>query len=171
VAFGNSASGSSSTFGNVMAVLALFAWAAYFIASKKARETLSTMEYTATLNLVAFFAVLALGLGTGVLFSPEGTLDLQRALLICAVVAVPGTGHIIMNWAHAHTTLMTTSLATLAMPVISTLAALVFLGQEVSGLQVLGIAMVLVTLGFVVVGDSKEVRRLALAEDAQSVLP
>jgi hypothetical protein len=31
--------------------------------------------------------------------------------------------------------------------------------------------MVLVTLGFVVVGDSKEVRRLALAEDAQSVLP
>jgi drug/metabolite transporter (DMT)-like permease len=66
---------------------------------------------------------------------------------------------------------MTTSLATLAMPVISTLAALVFLGQEVSGLQVLGIAMVLVTLGFVVVGDSTEVRRLALAEDAQSVLP
>ncbi len=164
VAFGNSASGGQSTFGNVMAVLALFAWAAYFIASKKARETLNTMEYMTVLNLVGFLTVLVLGLGTGVLFSPEGTLDVERALLVCAVVALPGTGHIIMNWAHAHTTLMTTSLATLAMPVISTVAAVIFLGQEISGLQVLGIAMVLVTLGFVVVGDSREMRRQPLAE-------
>ena len=45
----------------------------------------------------------------------------------------PGSGHIVMNWAHAHTTLMLSSLATLAMPVVSTLAAAAFLDQSVTG--------------------------------------
>ncbi len=159
VAFGGTPTSDHSLFGDVMAVLALFAWAAYFIASKKARQTLTTMEYMTTLNLVAFITVLSLALATGVLFQPDGQLDAGRALAIVAVVAIPGTGHIVMNWAHAHTTLMLTSLATLAMPVISTVGAFVFLGQEISWVQLLGIATVLITLTYVVIGDSNELRR------------
>ncbi len=159
VAFGGTPTSDRSLFGDVMAVLALFAWAAYFIASKKARQTLTTMEYMTTLNLVAFITVFSLALTTGVLFQPDGQLDPGRALAIVAVVAIPGTGHILMNWAHAHTTLMLTSLATLAMPVISTVGAYVFLGQEISWLQLVGIATVLITLAFVVTGDSKDLRR------------
>lgn len=43
VAFSGTDHGTQSLFGNVMAVAALFAWSAYFITSKKARETLPTM--------------------------------------------------------------------------------------------------------------------------------
>jgi drug/metabolite transporter (DMT)-like permease len=150
-----------STFGNVMAVAALFCWAAYFIASKKARETLETMEYMTVMNTVAFVAVLALALPAGVLWTSEGSPTPEHLLYAAAVLAVPGTGHIAMNWAHGHTTLMLTSLATLTMPVISTLAAWAFLDQSVTPLQLVGISVVLAVLAVVVVGDNREMRNLA----------
>lgn len=154
VAFASSDGGTHSVFGDVMAVLALFVWAAYFIASKKARQTLPLMEYMTVLNLMGFLTVGALALVTGNL-AGGGGLTWTNALWICLVLAVPGSGHIVMNWAHNHTTLMLTSLATLTMPVTSTAAAWIFLDQSVSAAQMAGIAAVLTALTFVVVGDSR----------------
>lgn len=158
VALAGTDDGPSSTFGNVMAVVALFMWAAYFITSKKARERLETMEYMTVMNIVAFATVFAIALPAGVLADGGAELDLHTALLIAGAVALPGSGHIFMNWAHGHTTLMLTSLATLSMPVVSTLGAWVFLGQRVTAAQMAGIAIVLVVLAFVVVGDGREAR-------------
>ena len=158
VAFGGSGDDGQSVFGNLMAVAALFAWSGYFIFSKKAREHMPTMDYMAVMNFVAFLTVTALAIPAGALFEADGRLDWERALLIVAVLAIPGTGHIIMNWAHAHTTLMTTSLATLTMPVTSTVGAWIFLDQELTAVQVLGIVIVLAALAYVVVGDSREMR-------------
>lgn len=155
VAFGAGEGGEHSLFGDVMAVLALLAWSAYFITSKKAREQLRTMEYMTVLNIVGFLTVLVLAVPTGALTSADAELTMGRALAIVAVLAFPGSGHIIINWAHAHTTLMLTSLATLGMPVLSTLLAAVFLDQQVSTVQLAGIAVVLITLAFVVVGDTR----------------
>lgn len=161
VAFAGSEAAGQSVFGNVMAVLALFAWSAYFIGSKKARERLSTMEYMAVMNTVAFFTVLSIATVSGVLFGPQEPMTWTTTLAIIAIVLVPGSGHIFMNWAHAHTSLMLTSLATLTMPVVSTLGAWVFLDQAVTGVQLAGIATVLVVLGYVVVSDSREIARNA----------
>lgn len=158
VAFSGADHGTQSLFGNLMAVAALFAWSAYFIASKKARKTLPTMEYMTVINLVAFFTVLAIAVPAGALSDDGGGITLRTAGLIMGVVALPGSGHILMNWAHAHTTLMLTSLATLTMPVVSTLGAWVFLDQSVSTLQLASITLVMTVLAFVVVGDSREAR-------------
>jgi drug/metabolite transporter (DMT)-like permease len=158
VALGGSDSGDQSLFGNLMAVAALFAWSGYFIFSKKAREKMPTMDYMAVMNIVAFLTVTAIAVPAGVLWEADGRLDRERVLLVCAVLAVPGTGHIVMNWAHAHTTLMLTSLATLTMPVTSTVGAWVFLDQGVTVVQMVGIAVVLAALAYVVVGDSREMR-------------
>lgn len=158
VALGGSDSGEQSLFGNLMAVAALFAWSGYFIFSKKAREKMPTMDYMAVMNIVAFLTVTAIAVPAGVLWEADGRLDRERVLLVCAVLAVPGTGHIVMNWAHAHTTLMLTSLATLTMPVTSTVGAWVFLDQGVTVVQMVGIAVVLAALAYVVVGDSREMR-------------
>lgn len=158
VALGGSDSGEQSLFGNLMAVAALFAWSGYFIFSKKAREKMPTMDYMAVMNIVAFLTVTAIAVPAGVLWEADGRLDWERVLLVCAVLAVPGTGHIVMNWAHAHTTLMLTSLATLTMPVTSTVGAWVFLDQGVTVVQMVGIAVVLAALAYVVVGDSREMR-------------
>ncbi len=155
VAFGAAQSGSGFGLGDLMAVLALLAWAWYFIASKKARRHLDTFEYMTVMNLVAFLFVVPITLITQDLFRTENQLNLRNSLGILAIVLVPGSGHILMNWAHAHTTLVLTSLVTLAMPVISTLSAAVFLDQSVSGVQVFGIALVLVALSGVIVLDAK----------------
>ncbi len=155
VAFGAAQSGNGFGLGDLMAVLALFAWAWYFIASKKARRHLDTFEYMTVMNLVAFLFVIPITLLTQDLFRTENQLSWTNALAILAIVLVPGSGHILMNWAHAHTTLVLTSLITLAMPVISALSAAVFLGQSVSTVQVLGIALVLIALAFVIVLDAK----------------
>lgn len=158
VAFGAGGDSPHSLFGDLMAVLAVLAWAAYFIASKRAREELATMEYMAVLNIVGFLTVLALALPTGALTGSGAELTWETAAAIVAVLALPGSGHIVINWAHAHTTLMLSSLATLAMPVISTLAATVFLEQPVTTVQLVGIVVVLVTLAYVVIGDSRAPR-------------
>ncbi len=154
VAFGAARGGTGSLAGDLMSVVALFAWAWYFIASKKAREELDTFEYMTVMNLVAFVVVTPLALATGDLLSGEGRLDPARLLAILAIVVVPGSGHILINWAHAHTTLVFTSLITLAMPVLSTVSAAIFLDQPVAAVQAVGIAVVLASLAVVVLGDA-----------------
>jgi len=158
VAFGAPDEGVRGTFGDIMAVLALFAWAAYFITSKKARQHLPLMEYMTVLNLVGFVTVGSLALASGNIGGGDARPTAAAALGILGVLALPGSGHIVMNWAHQHTTLMLTSLATLTMPVVSTGAAYIFLDQSVSAMQVVGIAIVLTALAFVVIGDSRDAR-------------
>lgn len=155
VAFGAAQSGSGFGLGDLMAVLALLFWAWYFIASKKARRHLDTFEYMTVMNLVAFLFVVPITLMTQDLFRAENHLDWKSSLGILAIVLVPGSGHILMNWAHAHTTLVLTSLITLAMPVISTITAAMFLDQTVSAIQVLGISLVLAALSGVIILDAK----------------
>lgn len=154
VAFGAASSGTGSLAGDLVAVAALFAWAWYFIASKKARTELATFEYMTVMNIVALAVVTPVAVAFGDL-GGEGRPDLRSALTIALIVAVPGSGHILMNWAHGHTTLVLTSLITLAMPVLSTATAAVFLDQRVVALQVVGIGVVLVSLAVAILGDAR----------------
>ncbi len=155
VAFGAARSGTGSLAGDLMSVVALFAWAWYFIASKKARTELDTFEYMTVMNLVAFLVVAPVAFVAADLFGADGRLDPGRILAIVAIVLIPGSGHILINWAHAHTTLVLTSLITLAMPVLSTVSAAVFLDQPVVAAQVAGIAIVLASLAVVILGDAR----------------
>lgn len=155
VAFGASKGGESSTLGVVMAVVSLFAWAWYFIASKQARTHLDTFEYMTVMNVVAFLFVTPIALLTGDLTDAGNSLDPGRAFLILLIVLVPGSGHILINWAHAHTTLVMTSLITLAMPIIAAGTAAIFLDQPMDAPQLAGILLVLVALAAVIVRDSR----------------
>ena len=130
-----------------------YAW--YFIASKKARLHLDTFEYMTVMNLVAFVVVIPITLITHDLFKTENHLNLKSALAILAIVLVPGSGHILMNWAHAHTTLVLTSLITLGLPVIAAISAAIFLGQSVTPVQIFGIALVIAALSGVIILDAK----------------
>jgi drug/metabolite transporter (DMT)-like permease len=156
VTFGAVDVGGGDRLGDLVAVLALFSWAAYFIASKQARRHLDTLEYMTVLNMVAFAVVAPVAVLSGSLSGSDGHLTPTVYLAILAIVLLPGSGHILMNWAHAHVTLVLASLITLAMPVISTAAAAVFLDQTVSLVQVVGIGVVLVSLAVVIVGDARD---------------
>ncbi len=163
VTFGATGVGRSDRVGDLVAVLALLAWSAYFVTSKRARAHLDTLEYMTVLNLVAFFVVAPVALLTGSLTASDGHLTGTTFLAVLCIVLVPGSGHVLMNWAHAHVTLVLASLVTLAMPVISAAAAAAFIDQPVTGVQVVGIVVVLAALAFVITGDARD-GRMAPAE-------
>jgi len=89
VAFGAPDVGGSTRLGDLFAVLALIAWAAYFVTSKRAREQLGTFEYMTVNQLVAFLVVAPFALAGGALGGADGTLDPSIALRILLIVLVP----------------------------------------------------------------------------------
>jgi drug/metabolite transporter (DMT)-like permease len=145
-----SASGSNddwSLLGDLCALAALISWSGYFIASKRARETLSSLEYLASFLVVASVMVLPIALLAPGPFDPgaEG----WWIVLVVAVLS-GGLGHFLMNFAHPHIPLYLASLLTLAVPVMSTTVALLFLDESINALQVLGMVVVLSAVGLVV---------------------
>lgn len=156
VAFGAGAESPSDLVGDALAVVALVTMSWYFVASKSARRHLDTLEYMTVAIGVAFVVVTPLALATGDLLS-QGLPGPRAALGIAAIVAIPGSGHLLMNWAHNHTTLLLSSLVTLAIPVVSTASAALFLGQVVTAVQVMGIALVLASLAVVIAADARQV--------------
>ena len=60
-----------------------------------------------------------------------------------------------MNFAHPHIPLYLASLLTLAVPVMSTTVALIFLDESINALQVLGMMVVLTAIGLVVLRSER----------------
>ena len=91
-------------------------------------------------------------------YSPPATIDAggvavpswEQWAWLAALLAVPGTGHMLMNWSHNHVRLVIASMLTLAIPVISTIGAVLFLDEALNGIQVVGMAVVLGALAVVV---------------------
>lgn len=151
-----SASGSSddwSLAGDLCALAALLSWSGYFIASKRARETLSSLEYLASFLVVATVVVLPIALLAPGPFDPGA-----EGWWVVVVVAVlsGGVGHFLMNYAHPHIPLYLASLLTLAVPVMSTTVALLFLDEPVNAVQVAGMGVVLVAVGLVVLRTERD---------------
>lgn len=153
VIVGADTSGRFSWAGNLWSVAAVICWALYFIGSKRARETVGTLEYQTWVLLVT--AVLS----TPLAFLIDGVsvhhLDASAIKFAVALVLVPGTGHLLMNWAHQHTTLLISSLATLLMPPLGVIGGLIFLDQKVTPLQIVGVCVTVAALAVIIVLDAK----------------
>jgi drug/metabolite transporter (DMT)-like permease len=137
-----------SPLGDLIAVGNLFAFTAYFLASKRIRSRAGTTEYLIGMTTVAGVVVLAVALLTGQrLASPHGW---DWPILFCLAV-LPGTlGHFLTNWAHPHTSAFVVSVMFLAVPVIACAGATLFLGEALRPMQLLGGAIVLAAVGAVV---------------------
>ena len=154
VAVGSASGGSDdwSLAGDICALAALISWSAYFVASKKARETLGSLEYLAAFLLVATVVVLPVALVAPGPFDPgaEGWL----VVLVVALLS-GGVGHFLMNWAHPHIPLYLASLLTLATPVMSVTVAALFLDEPLNAVQLLGMAVVIGAVGLVVLRSER----------------
>jgi len=147
VVFGSTESPSWSPIGDLLALGALASWTFYFVGSKRARQHLGAVEYQAA-SLIFSSAVLL-----PVAFAFAGTVDPGPGKWgwVLAMVAIPGTGHLAINWAHARVPLTLVSQLTLLSPVVSVaLAAAALDGETVNVLQVAGMATVLVPLALLV---------------------
>jgi len=148
VVFGSATTPSWSATGDLLAVGALLAWTAYFVAGKQARAHLDAVEYVTAMSVIAFAVTACLALGTGHDLSvPDGG---TWAVILALGLGTGGIGHFLINWAHGHAPLVLTSLLTLLIPVVAMAGAAVFLGEEVVLAQVVGAVVVLGALATVV---------------------
>ncbi len=147
VILGSSGTSSWSPVGDSLAVVSMLLWVGYFAAAKRARSTVPVIELQATSLIWASIFIAPFSIANGALSSLPTT---TSALGIASLILVPGTGHALMNWSHAHIEISLASLLTLAVPALSTVGAFVFLDEPIVLLQVLGMAVVLAALGYTV---------------------
>lgn len=138
-----------SPLGDLIALGNLLAFTAYFLASKRIRARAGTTEYLIGMTTVAGVIILAVALLTGQqLDSPRGW---DWAILLGLALLSGTLGHFLTNWAHPHTSAFTVSIMFLAVPVIACAGAALFLGETLGPMQLVGGAIVLASVGAVVV--------------------
>jgi len=148
VVFGSATTPSWSLYGDLLAVLCLFAWTAYFVFGKQARAHLDAVEFVTAMSVVAFAAIAVVAVGSGHDLSvPDGG---TWAVILALGLGTGGIGHFLINWAHGHAPLVLTSLLTLLIPVSAMTGAAIFLGEDVVLAQVIGAVVVLGALAVLV---------------------
>jgi drug/metabolite transporter (DMT)-like permease len=159
VVFGSTTADTGDPLGDVLALVAMLGFAGYYVASKQARATLGAFEYQSALSVVAALALLPAALISRTdLSAPEATSWMWIALM----VAIPGTGHLLMNHAHAYVRMSMLSVLTLLSPALSALLAWALLSERLVAAQVLGMV---VTVGAVaLMARSAESRQHTITE-------
>ncbi len=147
VVAGSSSSGEWSPVGDLLAVAGTLVGCAYFVGTKRARQTLDTLEYQAAALPVGALVALAGALVTGPGLVRPSPSDLAWAALM---MAIPGTGHLMMSWAQKDLPVTTTATIALDVVVLSSAGAALLLGESLGALQLVGMAVVLVALAFYV---------------------
>ena len=150
VLFGSSSVPTWSLRGDGLAVLALLFFSANMVLAKEARQKVGALEFQAVVWIVAMIMVAppAALLGDG-LSLPDGT----TWMWIAALMAVPGSGHLMMNWAHKHVRITVSSTALLGAPPLVMVGAALFLDEPIKVAQVIGGAIVIAALASVIRRD------------------
>jgi drug/metabolite transporter (DMT)-like permease len=122
--------------GDLLAVGALLSWSAYWLVSKRARARHNAMEYTTGVAIAAAVVVTPI-----VLLSNESLARVQAGdwLWISLLALVPGTGNLVMNWAHRYVDASVSSVIGCLSPLIAAIAARVILSQSLSAVQIGGV--------------------------------
>ncbi|CAI8383110.1 MAG: Uncharacterised protein [Acidimicrobiales bacterium AG-410-I20] len=135
--------------GDFLAFAAMILFSAYFVAVKNVRSEVDTFTLQSVAMLVAsvtVFPIVAIEANTFAIPFPS----LKEWVLLFVLLMVPGTGHLLMNWAHLHVSLSFAGVIMLAIPVISSVGAWLFLDERVTIVQVSGMFIVISVLILVV---------------------
>jgi len=160
VILGSSGSPEWSLRGDLFAVGALFAWTTYWLLSKRVRVDLPAFEYMASVTLVAAVVVSPLALLSG----QNLHLRMPDALWLVVFVAGAQGGHTLLAWSHAQVDVSVSSLVILIEPILSPVAALIFLGEPLAALSVAGGLVAVAAVGLVI-------RRATRATEPESIPP
>jgi drug/metabolite transporter (DMT)-like permease len=140
--------------GDLLAAMSMVLFAAYFVFVKDVRHRVDTFTLQATSMAIGAVVLLPLAaIDSGRLVPPFPSWSQWGWLAL--LLAVPGTGHYLMNWAHLHVSLTLTGLLTLAIPVLSAGGGWLVLDQRLAPVQVLGMVVVLSTLVVAVRRDAR----------------
>lgn len=150
VVLGANQSSGASLHGDVLALINLGLWTAYFVRVKQVRNK----GVHAGALIAGVFCVAAVVVSPWVILTSHdlGAIHGTDWLPIIAMVLVSGlVGHGLMTWAQRHLDITLASLLMLGSPVISAIGAWIVFGQRLSGVQIAGAVVVLGALGGIVV--------------------
>ena len=135
--------GSGKVAGDLMALLAITLGACYFALARRALTKLGVAEF-----MTGYFIWSGIVLTPMMLISRAGIMPrTQRDLTEILVVAfVPLFGHVLLTFSQLKTPLSLIGILQLLVPVTATIAAVLFLDANISGIKGFGIAMVLIAL-------------------------
>ena len=154
VMWGASSEARWSPRGDLLALMAMVLFSTYFVVVKDIRASVDTFTLQTVAMIIGaltVFPLAAIEAGTPVLPVPSS----RQFVWLLVLLAVPGTGHYLMNWAHLHVSLSVAGLLTLAIPVLSALGAWLILDQHLTPIQALGGVVVLGILVGVVRRDAR----------------
>jgi drug/metabolite transporter (DMT)-like permease len=139
--------------GDLLALAAMLSWSAYFIASKNSKKTMTSTEFTAGTALWTMAICAPLG------FVFEQDMSWPSATnwgwLVVMAASSGLIGHAMMNWSLVRIPLWVGSTFTLLIPVFSALLAWVVLGETVTAVQAIAMAVVIGALAVVVRNQSQ----------------
>jgi drug/metabolite transporter (DMT)-like permease len=132
--------------GDLLAFGSLLCWTGYWLVSKRTSKNHDAMEYTTDVTIMA-----ALVLTPVVLLSGQhlGGLKGGDWFWIVLMAVVPGSGHLIMNWAHRFVDASVSSVIGNLNALVAAVAAVIFLGQVMTPLQILGVVIGLLAIAVV----------------------
>lgn len=150
VLFGSTSVPTWSLRGDGLAVLALLCFSANMALSKEARQKVGVLEFQAIVWTVAMVVVAP----PAILLSDDLSFPgLTDWLWVLVLLAVPGSGHLLMNWAHRHVRITVSSMALLGAPPITMVGAALFLEEPIRIAQVVGGAAVIAAVAAVIRRD------------------
>jgi drug/metabolite transporter (DMT)-like permease len=121
--------------GDLLAAASMLAWTGYWLTAKRAREHVAALEFTTAVTVAAALTV------TPLLFLAGQTPAHVRAgawVWFVLLAVVPGSGHLLLNWAHRFVDVSLSSVIVASNPVVSVIGAVALLHQRLAALQVAG---------------------------------
>lgn len=138
---------SRSLAGDVLSVVNLFVFVAYFLFSRTARDRgTATLPFTTVVFAIALAVVAPVALYGG-FTDPAARLPTfgeGAALLLMAMV--PGNGHLLVNWAHTRVSAALSSLVLALVPLLSSIWAALVFDEPYGPRHVIGMLLVIAAI-------------------------
>lgn len=143
-------SGGGSLSGDVLAVVAVLAFAGYLIASRIARNHLSALEYQAGWSTIATVLMLPISLLS---FDPLIISDAWSWGVAGTMAVTAGLAHLLVNYSHRYVSLRSISLLNMTAPGLAIMWAWFLFDEQLGGLQWVGVPLVVISVLAVVLDE------------------
>lgn len=142
--------GKGSLSGDVLAVVAVLAFAGYLVASRIARNHLSALEYQAGWSTIATVLMLPIALLS---FDPLIISDTWSWGVAGTMAVTAGMAHLMVNYSHRYVSLRAISLLNMTAPGLAIMWAWFLFDEQIGGLQWLGIPLVVISVLAVILDE------------------
>ena len=142
--------GQGSLSGDVLAVVAVLAFAGYLVASRIARSHLSALEYQAGWSAIATVLMLPIALLS---FDPLIIGDAWSWGVAGTMAITAGMAHLMVNYSHRYVSLRAISLLNMTAPGLAIMWAWFLFDEQLGGLQWLGVPLVVISVLAVILDE------------------